>query len=93
MAGIKVKLNHASMADLLKSAEVRAALTTRAEAVLAKAQADAPVATGEYRDSLHIEQDTTDRAAVRVVAGTDHAWVVEAKTGNLARALDAAGGD
>jgi len=92
MAGIKVTLNHGGMAELLKSAEVRDALTERAEKVLEKAKADAPVDTGAYRDGLHIEQDTTDRAAVRVKGGTDHDWAVEAETGNLSRALDAAGG-
>lgn len=87
--GIPIKLDHAGMGELLKSAEVRDALTQRAEKVLAKAKADAPVDTGAYRDSLHIEQATTDRAVVRVSGGTDHDWIVEAKTGNLARALDA----
>lgn len=87
--GIPIKLDHAGMAALLKSAEVRDALTQRAEKVLAKAKADAPVDTGAYRDSLHIEQATTDRAVVRISGGTDHDWIVEAKTGNLARALDA----
>lgn len=92
MARTKVQLNHAGMAGLLKDDGVRADLTRRMERVLAAAQASAPVATGEYRDSLHIEQDTTDRAAVRVVSDTDHTLVVEATTGSLARALDAAGG-
>jgi hypothetical protein len=88
--GIKIKLNHGGMAALLKSGEVRGELTSRAEAVLRAAKASAPVATGAYRDGLHIVQDTTDRVAVRVAGGTDHDLVVEAKTGNLARALDAA---
>jgi hypothetical protein len=41
------------------------------------------------RDGLHIVQDTTDRAVVRVAGSTDHDWIVEHRTGNLARALDA----
>ena len=53
------------------------------------ARASAPVASGEYAGSLHIKQDTTDRAAVRVGSDVPHALVVEANTGNLARALDA----
>lgn len=88
--GITVKLDHGGMAALLKSDEVRSELTTRAEAVLSAAQSSAPVASGEYRDGLHIEQATTDRAVVRVSGSTDHDWIVEANTGNLARALDAA---
>jgi hypothetical protein len=53
-------------------------------------QGSAPVASGAYRDSLHIETDHTDRMVKRVVADVDYALVVEANTGNLARALDAA---
>jgi hypothetical protein len=89
MAGIKVTLNDRGIGALLKSDGVRAELTKRAEQVLAQARSTAPVKTGAYRDGLHIEQDTTDRAAVRVKGGTDHDWIVEIKTGNLARALDA----
>ena len=92
MARTKVKLNHAGMKALLNAPGVRDELTNRMGRVLAKAEADAPVETGAYRASLHIEQATTDRAAVRVVADVDYALGVESKTGNLARALDAAGG-
>ena len=86
------KLKSGGMAALLKSGEVRAFTTARAERVLAAANAAAPVASGKYRDSLHIEQVTTDRAVTRVVGGTEYDWVVEARTGNLARSIDAAGG-
>lgn len=92
MAKPKVTINSAGIAAILKDDRVRAMLTARMDRVLAAARASAPVATGAYRDSLHVVQDTTDRAAVRVAAGTDHGLVVESKTGNLARALDAAGG-
>ena len=90
---VRVEWNGRSLDQILKSDEVRDALTTRAERVLAKAKADAPVRSGAYRDGLHIEQDTTDRAVVRVAGSTDYDWFVEAETGNLAKALDAAGGD
>ena len=89
MTAIKVSLNHSGMGALLKSSEVRSELTKRAESVLSAAQSAAPVDTGAYRGGLHIIQDTTDRAVVRVSGGTDHDWIVEANTGNLARALDA----
>lgn len=92
MARPKVKLNHSGVRAVLNDSGVRAELTRRAERVLAAAKESAPVESGEYRDNLHIEQATTDRASVRVVSDTDHSLVVEAKTGNLARALDAAGG-
>jgi hypothetical protein len=86
----KVKLNHGGMGALLKSAGVRADLTVRMERALSQAKANAPVASGEYRDGLHIVQATTDRAVVRIAGSTDHDFIVEADTGNLARALDSA---
>ena len=87
MASTRVKLNHAGMAALLKSAGVRAALAPVTERVLASAKASAPVDTGAYRDGLHIEHAVTDRAVERVVGGSDHDMIVEANTGNLARSL------
>lgn len=86
-----LKLNSRGLRDVFEQ-WARTDGERRMQQVLAKAEASAPVDTGAYRDSLHIEHVTTDRAVVRVVAGTDHAWIVEARTGNLARALDAAGG-
>lgn len=89
MAKVKVELNHSGVRALLNDPGVRADLTSRAARVLAQAKATAPVDTGEYRDGLHIEQATTDRAVVRVAGGGGHDWIVEHRTGNLARALDA----
>lgn len=86
----RVRLLSRGMRDLLASPEVREALTQKAEAVADTARASAPVASGAYRDSIRVEQDTTDRAAVRVIADVPHALIVEANTGTLARALDAA---
>lgn len=91
--GIEVKLKRGGMGKLLKSDEVREGLTTRAQRVLDKAYNDAPVDTGDYRDSLHIEQATTDRAVVRVVADDWKSAILEAEHGILSRALDAADGD
>lgn len=87
----KVRLNRAGMRELLHSDGVRRDLTRRMGSVESVAKASAPVDSGAYRDSIHVEQVTTDRVVVRVVADADHALVVEAKTGNLSRALDAAG--
>ena len=90
---VRVKINYGRpFAEILNSGEVRDLCTDRAERALAAAQAAAPVASGTYKASLHVEQATTDRAVARVVADVDYAMVVESKTGNLARALDAAGG-
>lgn len=88
--GTRVKLIDRGMAEVLKSAGVRADLTSRMERALSEAKANAPVASGDYRDGLHIVQATTDRAVVRIAGSTDHDFIVEAETGNLARALDAA---
>ena len=88
MASTRVKLNHAGMRELLSGAGTRAILTAEAERILAAAKASAPVDSGEYRDGLHIVQETHgDRAVVRVVGGSDHDMIVEANTGNLAKSL------
>lgn len=90
---VRVQLNSAGMAALLKDDGVRADLTGRAGNVLGACRSSSPVGpTGEHRDSLHIEQHTTDRVSVRVVANSDHSVEVEARTGHMARSLDAAGG-
>lgn len=88
----RVKLNSRGMASLLKSGEVRSFVTERAERVLAAAQADPHDDTGAYEAGLHIEQDTTDRAVVRVVSGDRKGHILEANYGILSRALDSAGG-
>lgn len=75
---------------ILNSSETRTMLTGKAEATLSAAKASAPVASGAYQASIHLEQDSTDRAVVRVVADAPHAMVVEANIGNLVRALDSA---
>lgn len=68
--------------------EVQDHLNERAERVLSTARASAPVDTGAYRAGLHVEAG--EDGAVLVAGGTDHDIYVEADTGNLNRALDAA---
>lgn len=87
MARPKIKLNSGQMARLLKSDQLRPPLRAVAQAAAARARASAPVDTGEYRNSIRVESDTTDRAVERVVAHDDKATVIEARTGNLKRAL------
>lgn len=86
----RVKLNRRGMDELLNGEVARRATRGPAERVLSAARASAPVDTGEYRDSLRLVEDSTDRLVQRVVATAAHGMVVEARTGNLARALDAA---
>lgn len=92
MARTKVKLNSKGMASLLNDAGIRRDLTARAERVATTARSAAPVESGAYRASIQVVQDTTDRVAVRVAAGVDYSLELEAGTGNLAKALDSAGG-
>lgn len=87
MAGLGIKLNHADMARLLESDQVRPPLHEIAERTASRARSSAPVATGAYRASIDVESDTTDRAVERVVAHAPHATAVESRTGNLKRAL------
>lgn len=88
----RVVMNSAGAREVLTSPGVRALLRQRAEAVAARARADAPVNTGDYRNSIGVEDATTDRAVVRVVARDRKALIIESKTGTLARALGAEGG-
>lgn len=89
---VQVRLISAGVRELLNDAGVRADLTRRMGRVLSAAKEGAAVESGAHRDSMRLEQGTTDRAVVRVVADTDHSLLVEARTGNMARALDSAGG-
>ena len=86
----RVKLNSAGMKALLNSGEVRALLTSKAQPVLAAAKADPHDDTGAYENGLQIQQDTTDRAVVRVVSGDYKGHILEARYGILSRALDQA---
>lgn len=92
MVRMKWKLLSPGVKSLLNDAGVRADLTTRMERVASTARGTAPVDTGDYRDSIEVVQDTTDRVVVRVVGRAPHSHLVESRTGNLARALDSAGG-
>jgi hypothetical protein len=80
IATARIETSYAGIGELLKSAEVRADLTSRAGAVQA--------AESDY--TYRITQHTTDRAVVRVGSDDPGALFEEAETGQLARALDAA---
>lgn len=67
-----------------------AQLTAAAEQVAAVARAAAPVDTGAYRDSIQVETHVAGhRVVAEVIASSDHAMIVEAQTGTMARALGA----
>lgn len=93
MARPRVRLNGRGVKDLLRDPGVVAHMEERMGRALSTAQADAPVDTGAYRDSLHLETVANPtRTVVRLVADVDYSLAVEAKTGTLTRALDSAGG-
>lgn len=72
-----------TLGGLLTSPEVYAVLVTVANGVAARARAGAPVDSGEYVGSIHVESQqqgggkNNDRAEARVVATADHAAAVE----------------
>jgi hypothetical protein len=84
----RVTINHRGIQEYLDGKHgVEAVLEREAQQSLDRAKASAPVRTGAYKDSLHIETVHTDRMVKRVVADVAYARVVEADTGNLARSL------
>lgn len=94
MAGqIRVNMNEREVGEYLDGKHgVEQMLDKRIERVLSDARGRAPVASGTYRRSLHIETVRHDRIVKRVVSNVDYAGVVEAREGVLSRSLDAAGG-
>lgn len=86
--GVKFVKDESGIVDMLQSDGIASSLRGPAELVLAAAKANAPVATGEYRNSLKlVEEISGDRAVARVTSDAPHAMIVEANTGNLARSL------
>ena len=92
MALNRVRLISRGMKSLLKDPGVARDLMERAERVADRARSTAPVDTGAYRDGISARADVTDRVVARVVATDRKSMALESRTGNLARALDSAGG-
>jgi len=87
MARVKVNLDSNGMRELLNRGETAEAMRDVAEDVASRARADAPVRTGEYRSSIEVVVERTDRAVARVLADVPYAAEVEADRGTLNRAL------
>lgn len=84
----RLKLNHGGIQSYLDGGHgVEGMLDAKAEEVAATAKSGAPVDSGAYRDSIHVETAHTDRMVKRVIADVDYAMKIEADTGNLARSL------
>lgn len=79
----KFVLNGPGVAEMLQEQFVRDELTKRAARVLNSAEA------GDDSFDYHIEQETTDRAVVRVGSDDEGVLFAESMTGNLIRAIDA----
>lgn len=84
----KVVFNQKFFDSIMRSAGVQSMERDVAERVLARAQETAPYDSGDYRNGLRIRRAERQYRTAFLVEGTD--WktlLVEAKTGNLARAL------
>lgn len=92
-----ITIDEAAVESLRQLPGVQKDMRARAKRVVQAAKQTAPVRTGEYRDSIHVE-DGPD-ASVLVVSNTDHSIYVEHGTRvhghpahfTLTNALDAAG--
>lgn len=92
MAKAYVTFNDSYFDEVLNSAGVQRLCRSKAEQALAIARASAPVDTGAYRAGLAVEaKRSAHRTVYRVVGHDRKTLLVEAKTGNLVRALKAVG--
>lgn len=92
-ARVRTVIDRAALDAFLRTQGIRIA-DQAANRVLDRARATAPVKTGAYRAGLTVEHSTTPngRPAVNVGSTVRHARFVEAGTGNLVRATQAAKG-
>ena len=96
MARDRFEWNMAELIDLSNEV-LEADCIPLAEKVATAARESAPVGeTGDYRDGIHVQTDRrtaeNDWAHAYVVADAPHSGFVEARTGNLARALNSVEG-
>ena len=90
--GTKLDLNQGFFDGVLRSAGVQALCAAASQRVLAAAQATAPEKSGAYKRGLRIRTVERQYRTAYLVEGTaPHTMLVEARTGNLARALKGAG--
>lgn len=87
----EIEFNPRFFETALRHPKVQRVTDAAGQRALAKAKSSAPVDSGAYRDSLHIEHhESRYRRTTRVVADDPKALLVESKTGNLARSLKGA---
>lgn len=91
MAKTKVVLDSKGIVEILKSSGVENFLRDRMASVAIAAADSAPRSSGNYADSFSVEiEQRKDRVVVQVINTAPYAMAVEARTGNLARAMDSA---
>lgn len=74
--------------EIMKSAGVAKLTDSKANEALQEAKRTAPVDEGDYRDGLMVvKRDTRYRHTARVIGEDAKTLLIEARTGNLARAL------
>ncbi|PRI10920.1 HK97 gp10 family phage protein [Leucobacter massiliensis] len=87
----EIEFNPRFFETAMRQPKVQRVTDAAGQRALAKAKAGAPVDTGAYRDSLHIEHhESRYRRTTRVVSDDPKALLVESKTGNLARSVKGA---
>lgn len=84
-----MQFNDAFFDTLLTSPAVESLVMQSTEAVAAEARSTAPVDTGEYRDGIKVKKKFQKRVVGLVRAEDPKSMIIEAKTGNLARAVRA----
>lgn len=85
-----MKFEDSYFGQLLVSPAVEALVKAPAERVATVARANAPVDTGAYRNSIRTTTKRQKRVVALVQATDPKAMLIEARTGNLVRALRAA---
>ena len=86
-----MKCNNKFFDDLLSSPPVEALVVDAAERVANIARSTAPVDSGDYRNSIKVTKKHQKRVVGLVQATDEKAMIIEARTGNLARAVRSAG--
>jgi hypothetical protein len=81
------KPNRAGMRAYLRSGDYASGLDQVAALIEARAKSNAPVRTGDFRDSIHRERHRgPSRVTVRVVADSEGAVPIERQSNALGRA-------
>lgn len=84
-----VQFNNAFFDELSRSPKVAALVDEATERVAATARSTAPEDSGDYKNGITTASKLQRRYVGLVIAGDEKSMIVEAKTGNLARALRA----